>query len=236
MLACTFNHCSLTHKHIQRQCWHFTVSSIASLCVFSVHFFHPLRLPLLFSCLSFFWCSIMDWLSFFFLINSGVVLLFFLWLTPLILQLAPVGSFKPQPLFSSALYSSLLFCIAPQNIMSVCDAELHFNKGEMHNQSWPHFALNHNTHASRLCGGWLCWKGFLIFMPFFLSSTSPSHTFGYHLPAATRSFILFHYRLYLSLISFLFPSLSSDISYSSSSACPWGQIGTVVTKKRTVEF
>lgn len=86
-------------------------------------------------------------------------------------------------------------------------------------------------------GEWLCWKSFHFFMPFFLSSASPSHSFGYHLLSLT----LFHYRLYLSLISFLFLSFSSDISYGPSSASPWGQIATVVTplplkQNKTVEF
>lgn len=86
------------------------------------------------------------------LISGVVVLLVFPWLAPLILQLAPAGSFQPQPLFFSTLYSGPRSSLAPQNIM--CDAVLHFNRGERHNQSWPHFTLNHNTHGSLLWGQW----------------------------------------------------------------------------------
>lgn len=53
------------------------------------------------------------------LITGGVVLLVFPWLTPLILQLAPVGSVQPLPLLSAVLRGGPHSCAAPQNITRV---------------------------------------------------------------------------------------------------------------------
>lgn len=130
------------------------------------------------------------------LISGVVVLLVFPWLAPLILQLAPAGSFQPQPLFFSTLYSGPRSSLAPQNIM--CDAVLHFNRGERHNQSWPHFTLNHNTHGSLLWGQW----GMQVWVSF-------SNLFFFHLHFCHLLFFRISFLIHvvsLSHMSFVSPS------------------------------
>lgn len=74
-------------------------------------------------------------------------------------------------------------------------------------------------------GEWLCFlSAGKVFLPLLISSAPSTHPFG------NQRFR--HYMLYLSPISFLFTSVSSDISHSPSPACPRGKIELAV-KKRT---
>lgn len=89
------------------------------------------------------------------LISSAVVLLSFPWLGPLILQLAPVGSFQAKPLFWRALYSGPRSCIAPQNFRCACVTQSSILIAErgIIKAGLILLCQNHNTHHSRGGGG-----------------------------------------------------------------------------------
>lgn len=95
----------------------------------------------------------------------------------------------------------------------MCDAVLHFNGGERHNQSWPHFTLNHNTHGSLLLGQW----GIAVLVSFFALWSLHTLSLVITLFSASPVNTCFFY--------FLHPPLS----LSSSSVCPvrrWKQVYT----------
>lgn len=130
------------------------------------------------------------------LISSGVVLLFLLWSGPLILQLAPVGTFQPQPLFLCCTMAHI--CALLHKMLCVSDAELHFNSVERHNQSWPHFTLSESQHTELLSG----WVG------------GRCRTFSF-LAGKVSFYSLCLFSLCFFLTFFISPSSTCCISYSS---------------------
>lgn len=104
--TCTYPTCTLHHST------HFTPFLPPSVSASAVFFTLTLPLSSSFSLLLF-----NQRIASLHLIGSEAVFLFLPWPGPLILQLAPVGIFQPQPLFFSTLNSGPRCCIAPQNIM-----------------------------------------------------------------------------------------------------------------------
>ncbi len=120
-------HCKLTHSHIVHTVnIPSTVPTCPSVCLFNLFLPSSASASFVphFHSISFFFIfflspAVQSENSPLLLISSGVVLFFFRGLGPLILQLAPVGGFQPQPLFFSTLYSNPRSCVAPQNIICV---------------------------------------------------------------------------------------------------------------------
>lgn len=194
-----------------------------SLCIFSVRSFHPQCLPLCFLhfySISFFYYflspAVQSENASLILISSGVVLLFFPWPGPLILQLAPVGSFQQQPLFFSSLYSGPRSCIAPQNIMCVMQSSILIEERGIIKAGLILLCQNHNTRCSCRVDEWFSFlsagKVFFLFFflfsaPLFLPLLLPFILSNPLLSILLLSTFL-HFMLHLSLISLLFLLIS----------------------------